>query len=162
MIAGSLLILLGAWLLAVQLVPGLRAWIDVEVTWPLFIVGAGVVLLVIAVLTGIAGLAVPACIVGGIGVVMYWQDATGNWESWSYAWALIPGFVGLGVIVSGLLGGKIRQSVSGGGWLILISLVLFVALGSFFGELNWLGPYWPLFLVGLGLLIMVRGLLPAR
>jgi hypothetical protein len=149
---GLLLILLGAWFLALQLVPGLRGWLNIEVTWPLFVVGTGVLLLILAL----------AFIVGGIGVLLYWQNATGDWVTWSYAWALIPSFVGLGVLVAGLLEGRTRKAVSEGGWLILIGLVLFVVFGSIFGGLNWLGPYWPLLVVGFGLLIMVQGLLRAR
>ena len=38
--------------------------------------------------------------------MLYWQNQTGNWESWAYAWALIPGFVGVGTIVMGLWEGK--------------------------------------------------------
>ena len=107
-------------------------------------------------------MAVPACIVGGIGGLLYWQNATGNWESWAYAWTLIPGFVGVGIVLSGLLGGEIRQSVSGGGWLILISLVLFTIFGSFFGALGIVGDYWPVLLILLGLLILIRSLFRSR
>jgi hypothetical protein len=159
---GLLLIAIGAWFIAVQLVPGLEGWLNLEVTWPLLIVGVGVLLLVIGLVTAVPGMAIPGCIVGGIGGILYWQSLTGNWESWSYIWTLIPGFVGLGVIVSGLLGGRAAKAVREGGWLILISLVLFVVFGSIFGGLGWLGPYWPLLLVALGLLMVVRALLRGR
>jgi len=151
---GLVLVLLGACFLAVQWVPGLWAWFS----WPLVVVGVGVLLLVIGLLTGAAGLAVPACIVGGIGGLLYWQNASGNWESWAYAWTLIPAFVGVGIVLSGLLGGEGRQSVGGGGWLILISLVLFTVFGSFFGALGLVGAYWPVLLIALGLLILVWSL----
>lgn len=156
--AGLVLILLGAWFLAVQWVPGLQTWFS----WPLTIVGVGVLLLIIGLLTGVPAMAVPACIVGGIGGLLYWQNATGNWESWAYAWTLIPGFVGVGIVLSGLLGGEIRQSVSGGGWLVLISLVLFTIFGSFFGALGIVGDYWPVLLILLGLLILIRSLFRPR
>ena len=156
--AGLVLILLGAWFLAVQFVPGLQAWFS----WPLIIVGVGVFLLILGLLTGAPGLAVPACIVGGIGGLLYWQDATGNWESWAYAWTLIPGFVGVGVVFAGLLGGEGRQAVRGGGTLILISLVLFAVFGSFFGALGMVGDYWPVLLIALGLLMLVRPLFRSR
>jgi hypothetical protein len=150
--AGLVLILLGALFLLVQFVPELR----LMVSWPLIIVGVAVFLLVIGLLTRAPGMAVPACIVGGIGGLLYWQNATGNWESWAYAWTLIPGFVGVGIVLSGLFGGETRQAVQGGGWLILISLALFAAFGSFFGALGLMGPYWPVLLIVLGLLILVR------
>ena len=159
---GLLLILVGAWFVAIQLVPGLEAWLNLEVTWPLLIVGVGVLLLVIGLVTAVPSMAVPACIVAGLGGIFYWQSLTGNWESWSYIWTLIPGFVGAGTILSGLLSGQTAKGVREGGWLLLISLVLFVVFGSVFGGLGWLGPYWPLLLVALGLLIVVRALLRAR
>ena len=157
---GLVLILLGALFLAVQLVPGLQDWLE----WPLIIVGIGVLLLIIGLLTGVPDMAIPACIVGGIGGLLYWQNATGNWESWTYAWALIPGFVGVGIVLSGLLSGQVRQAVSGGGTLILISLVMFLIAGSFFGALGLgpLGDYWPALLIALGLLILIQGLFRRR
>ena len=156
--AGLVMILLGAWFLVVQFVPGLQAWF----AWPLIIVGVGVLLLVIGLLTGVPALSVPACIVGGIGGLLYWQDATGNWESWAYAWALIPGFVGVGIVLAGLLGGEGRQAMRGGGTLILISLILFAVFGSFFGALGLAGNYWPALLIALGLLLLVRSLFRPR
>jgi hypothetical protein len=162
LVVGLLLILLGVWFIAVQFVPELRAWMEIEYAWPLIIVGVGVLLLVIGLLTGAPAMAVPACIVGGIGGLLYWQNATGNWESWAYMWTLIPGFVGVGVILSALLGGETRQALSGGAWLILISLVLFAVFGSFLGGLGLLGPYWPVLLIALGLLALLRPLLRSR
>jgi len=156
--AGLVLILLGAWFLVVQFVPGLQVWMDIEYSWPLIIVGVGVLLLVIGLLTRVPTMAVPACIIGGVGGLLYWQNATGNWESWAYAWTLIPGFVGVGIVLSGLLGGEVRQSVRGGGRLILISLVLFAVFGSFFGALGLVGHYWPVLLIGLGLLLLAQSL----
>jgi hypothetical protein len=162
LVGGILLILIGAWFAALQLMPGLRAWFNIEVTWPLFIVAVGFILLVVGLVTASPGLAVPACIVGGLGGLFYWQATTGNWETWSFAWALIPSFVGVGVLLSGVLEGQTAKGVREGGWLILIGIVLFVIFGSVFGELAWLGPYWPLLVVAFGLLLVVQGLLRAR
>ena len=155
---GVVLILLGIVFLVTQWVPGFRVW----ASWPLVIVGVGLALLVIGLVLGAPGMAVPACIVGGIGALLYWQNVTGHWESWAYAWALIPGFVGVGVLLAGLLEGKFRQALGGGGWLILISLVLFAIFGSFLGGLNLLGPYWPVLLIVLGLFILVARLVRRR
>lgn len=160
---GLVLILLGAWFIAVQLVPGLAAYMRLESTWALWVIAVGVLLLVVGLLTAVPAMAIPACIVVGIGGILYWQTTTDQpWETWSYAWALIPGFVGVGTILSGMLSGRTSKAVISGGWLILVSLVLFVVFGSLFGGLGWLGPYWPLLLVAFGLLIVVRALLRRR
>ncbi len=155
---GIVLIVLGAWFLAVQLVPGLSDIVNVRFGWPLILVGLGLVFMIAAVAGGTPGLAVPACVVGGIGALLYWQNATGNWESWAYAWTLIPGFVGVGTILMGLLGRGNRGALAGGVWLVVISLVLFAVLGSFLGGLDLLGPYWPVLLIALGVVLLMRSL----
>lgn len=67
-------------------------------------------LFVIGLLTGEPDMAIPACIVGGIGGILYFQ-AIGvlTWQSWAYMWTLIPGFVGLGLLIAGLLNWKRKQ-----------------------------------------------------
>lgn len=157
LIGGMVLILFGALFLILQLIPGLYVWFS----WPWIIIGVGVFLLVIGSATGEPDMAIPACIVGGIGALLYYQDLTGDWDSWAYAWTLMPGFVGLGIFLSGLLGGK-RESLREGGWLILISLGLFAAFGSFFGAIGLVGDYWPVLLILLGLLLLIRPLLRSR
>lgn len=107
-------------------------------------------------------MAVPACVVGGIGGLLYWQNTTGNWQSWAYAWTPIPGFVGVGIIMAAALGEGGRQAVSGGLWLAFISLMLFTIFGSFFGAFGFLGDYWPALLILVGLLILVQNLFRRR
>ena len=156
--AGVLLILLGLMFLSFQLMPAMWSWLVIEVSWPLIVVAVGVFLLVFGLIVGAPGMAVPATIVTGIGGILYWQNLTGNWESWSYIWALIPGFVGIGIILSALFGaGNLREALESGGWLLLISLVMFAIFGSFLGGLALLGAYWPVLLIVLGLLLFVRG-----
>jgi hypothetical protein len=157
---GLVLILIGVLVFVAQAVPNWDTWF----AWPLYIVGVGVILLAIGLLMRVPALAVPACIVGGIGGLLYYQNATDNWESWAYAWALIPGFVGVGVVVAGLLGGELRRALREGGQLILVSLVMFLAFGSFFGLLGMgpLGRYWPALLIVLGVLILFNRLIFRR
>jgi len=155
---GLLLILLGAAFLAAQYIPAVRSWFETKDSWPLIIIGIGVLLLVLALALRTPPLAVPGCIVAGIGCMLFYQNATGNWESWAYAWTLIPGFVGLGVILSGLLEGQPVRSLTAGVWMILISLVAFVIFGSFLG-MGRFSAYWPVLLVLGGLLILGQTLL---
>jgi hypothetical protein len=155
LVAGLVLIVVGAVLLAVRFVPGLQGF---GFHWPLMIIGIGLFLFLLGLATKTPGLAIPACIVGGIGGLLYWQVITGRWGSWSYAWALIPGFVGVGMIVAGLLESKEKRGelFRGGGMLVLISLILFAIFGSFLGGFFGLGQYWPLLLVLLGLVLLVQ------
>lgn len=158
---GILLILLGAWFLAVQFIPGLGAWFHIQFEWPLIVIGVGLLLLVLGLLVGAPEMAVPACIVGGIGCILYYQNLTGRWESWAYLWTLIPGFVGLGILISALLKGQ-RRELGSGAWLVFISLVLFAIFGSFFGSLGLFGQYWPVLLIFLGLLLLIRTFIQNR
>ncbi len=154
-----ILILLGAWFLVVQLVPGLDAFAFTRNTWPLAIVAVGALLGIFGLVMGVPELIVPACIVAGIGGLMYWQNLTDNWASWAYAWTLIPGFVGVGIFLSSLLRGRVREAALGGGWLILISAILFLIFGSFLGGPVLLGAYWPVLLILLGVIFLAQSFL---
>lgn len=158
LVGGLFLILLGLLFLAGQLIPNLWAWAD-GFSWPLIVVAVGVGLLIIGLLAREPGMAVPACIVGGIGLLLFWQNRTGNWGSWAYAWSLIPGFVGIGMIVAGLWAGK-GSDVRGGLWLVLISAIMFGVFGAllgglFGGGLGFIGKWWPLALILLGVLSLI-------
>ncbi len=152
---GTVLILLGIFFLVTRFVPGILS----TFSWPLIIIGVGALFLVLALLTWTPGLAVPACIIGGIGGLLYWQNLSGAWWTWSYVWALIPGFVGVGVVVNELLEGRPLKALVEGGWPILISLFLFFLFGSFFGGLPMWGPWWAVVLIAIGVLVILRPLL---
>ncbi|MGE5141407.1 MAG: hypothetical protein ACM3JD_18210 [Rudaea sp.] len=157
------LILLGLWFLAVQLLPPLQSFNVRGENWPLAVVIAGAVFAVIALASWTPGLMVPAFIIGGLGALFYWQNRTDNWASWAYAWALIPGFVGLGVLASELMKGRIREAIVGGGWLILISATLFLIFGSLLGGgAVPFGAYWPVLLILMGLLALVEAFFGRR
>ena len=129
--AGLLLIVIGGVLLVDQFIP---EW-DIEVSWPWIIIAVGVGLLMLGMLTGAPAMAVPACIVGGIGGILLYQDVSGNWSSWSYLWTLIPGFAGVGTILAGLLRGDLRGALGEGTQSIIFSAVAFaLAIGGRFPD----------------------------
>ena len=72
--------------------------------WPLLLIGIGGLFLFAAMHHRIGGLAIPGAIVGGLGVLLGWQALTGDWASWFYTWPLVPGLVGLGLIIAHMLG----------------------------------------------------------
>ena len=158
-ILGMLLILAGAWFLAEQFYPALRFWNALTWSWPWILIGAGGLLLLIGLLLGSTGMAVPAAILAGIGGILYYQNQTGDWGSWMFLWTLIPGFVGVGILLSDLLAGKLRQGVRNGGPLILISLILFAVFGASLGRLGLLLTYWPVLLILIGVWFVLQPLL---
>jgi hypothetical protein len=162
MASGLVLIMLGAIFLAFQLVPSLKNLVNLQFTWPMMVVLVGFGLFILGLFTRAPGMAVPAVIVAGIGGILYYQNITNDWGSWAYLWTLIPGFGGLGTLLAGVLGLDARRSIQAGAWQIFISLVLFFVFGSFLGGLNLFGAYWPLLLVLLGLLILIRPLVKRK
>ena len=154
-IGGLILIFMGLLFLLLQASPEIAAQFNLELHWPLVIVTVGLLFLIGAVL-GTASLAVPGMIIGGIGVLLYFQNLTGNWASWAYAWALIPGFVGLGVILMGLLDREQRSSIRGGITLVVISLILFAVFGGFLAGFGILQKFWPVLLILVGIMILLR------
>jgi hypothetical protein len=153
-VGGSLLILVGGLLFAGQVFPDYMPDFWEIISWPWFIIGIGLFLFALGAAIGEPGLAVPATIVGGIGGILAYQWFTGNFESWSYLWALIPGFVGLGIMLMSLMGGG--GSVKDGATLLFISFILLAIFGSFFGAIGLAGQYWPVLLIALGVVLMVR------
>ena len=156
-VTGILLIVLGIFFFALQTVPALGRF--VQLSWPVLIVAAGVGLLVLALIVRVAGLAVPAAIITGVGGLLYYQNATGDWASWAYAWTLLPAFVGVGLILSGVLSGNSRGGFSSGLTLLIISAVLFAIFSSFLGGSTSLLQYWPIILILIGLAVIIRAIL---
>mgnify|MGYP001125493702 CR=1 FL=1 len=155
-IVGVLMILAGILFLSFQLVPGLAERINFQLLWPLFIVGLGGVFLLLGLVAS-PPLAVPGSVVAGVGGILFYQNISGNWGSWAYIWALIPGFVGIGMILMSLREGK-SSGVGEGVRLLGISLVMYLAFAAFFGGLGFLGQYWPVLLILLGVVVLVRNL----
>jgi hypothetical protein len=155
---GLLLVALGAVFLLAQT----TGWLGLGWRlWPLLLVLGGAAFLLPLLVwpdkrQELAGLAVPGVILSGNGLLMLYQSLTGRWESWSYAWALEPIFVALGLLALYLLTNRPRgllvaTTIVGG-----IGLVLFVIFSTAFGGImRFVGP---LLLIAVGLLVLLGGL----
>ncbi|MDO8753083.1 MAG: hypothetical protein Q7J80_04240 [Anaerolineales bacterium] len=108
---------------------------------------------------GQPGLAIPAAIVAGLGGIFYYQETANDYGSWSYMWALIPGFVGVGSVLAGLLGENTAHNIKRGLNLMVISAVLFLVFSSFLGGWALLGNFGPaILLILLGVWVLGSGL----
>ena len=154
-IGGAILILVGAIFLLLQLFPNVAARIDFDQQWPLIVVAIGILFLLSAIL-GTPPLAIPGSVVTGIGLMLYYQNWSDNWASWAFSWTLIPGFVGVGLILMGILSRQHRKTIREGGRLILISAALFVIFGAFFNGLGGIGQFWPVVLILAGVWLLWR------
>ena len=153
-VGGAILILVGAVLFAAQVLPDFMPDFWEIFSWPWIVIGIGLVLFVLGAAVGEPGMAVPATIMTGLGGILAYQWYTGDWQSWSYIWTLIPGFVGIGIILMSLLGGD--ASLKDGTTLMFISFIMLAVFGSFFGAVGMAGRYWPVLLILLGVVLMVR------
>ena len=153
-VGGAILILVGAVLFAAQVLPDFMPDFWEIFSWPWIVIGIGLVLFILGAAVGEPGMAVPATIMSGLGGILAYQWYTGDWQSWSYIWTLIPGFVGIGIILMSLLGGN--ASLKDGTTLMFISFIMLAVFGSFFGAVGMAGRYWPVLLILLGVVLMVR------
>jgi len=113
------------------------------------------------------GLVIAGTITTTVGLVLLYQDQTGHWESWAYAWALVgPAASGLGLIIWGLRSGS-PSDVRNGTWSLLGGLAFFLVGYLFFeGVIGISGeklplPDWvlPAVVIAIGVVILGRGLM---
>lgn len=151
---GIILIVFGLFLLASKIVPGLKQIAD----WPWIVMGVGILFLLFAFISRNGSLAVPGSIVSGIGAILFYQNMSGNWESWSFAWTLIPGFVGIGIGLSSLISpSERRDGLSASLFLIALSMIMFVVFGGN-QILGWnLQFLWPAAIIFIGLYLLIKG-----
>ena len=152
------LIGLGAWQLAINISPDFRNLVYSQQYWPLNILGVGAFLALVAIITWSPGWFVPACIIAGIGGLLYYQNMTGDWSSWSWTWTLIPGFVAVGLLLLGVATWK-RGPVIAAGWTLFASMLLFGIFGSTLGGLSAAGTAGAAAVILLGLMFLASPLL---
>jgi hypothetical protein len=132
--------------------------------WPLLVIVPGLVLLAAALVPspprGI-GFAIAGAIVTTVGTLLMYQSRTGHWESWAYAWALIPLAAGLALIAYGLFS-RSSSMVRGGAWMAGIAALL-LAIGAWFFEGVFAGrvrpeliEWWPIAIVVVGVVLVLR------
>ena len=161
---GAILVIVGAILLGGQVLDiGLG-----DLGWPLIIVAVGVALLLIGlVVVNESGMVVGGTVVTTVGLVLLYQNQTGHWESWAYAWALVgPAASGLGLALWGVRSGD-SKDVRNGFWGFLGGLAFFAVGYLFFegvigisGERLALDDWvLPAVVIGIGVVILIRGLM---
>jgi hypothetical protein len=152
--AGVVAILLGVLVIVGGfLPPGSRV-----VAWPLIIVGVGAGILLTGAGTSAVGLVIPGTIVLGIGCLLYVQNLAGWWESWAYAWALIPGFTGLGLLAFARFGRAGAGVMTAARVLLAVSAVLFLVFAAALGRHTWSWIVLGAGLVAAGVVLVLRAL----
>lgn len=168
MVTGNLLGMGGAktrrvsWLwLITGLAFTLLSWLwytsSVSYSWAWIILGTGLQFLIVSLLSRVSGLAIPGTIIAVIGGLLYWQNATDNWESWSFTWPLVLLGVGLSFVLAYLFGLRSKALFIVGLYFVFISTVFFFIFGAFFAR-DWaLMTYWPVIFILLGGGLLLQG-----
>jgi hypothetical protein len=168
LVSGSILIAFGVLALLGKIF-NVNFW---STFWPFFIIGFGLLFFVGMFAGGrsVSGLAIPGAIFTAIGLMLFYQNISNHWESWSYGWTVILMAVGAGIFIMGLWGQNENQRAAGLR-VLRIGLILFIIFGAFFeliftsGRAFGLrGIFFPVALILLGayLVFMRSGLLKSR
>ncbi|MDQ6709251.1 MAG: hypothetical protein M3Z11_01700 [Candidatus Dormibacteraeota bacterium] len=165
-VLGGLLILVGAVLLL-----GRVTSIDLgRYGWPLFVILPGVLILMLASSNRGAiseGLAIMGSLLTVTGLILLYQNSTGRFESWAYAWPLLmPGAVGAGMVLYGWRVGR-RGNIRIGVRMIAVAVAL-VVVGAIFFELvlgiggftlgPWSGVLLSVLVMAAGVAVLLRNL----
>src|SRR5512142_924314 len=83
--------------------------------WPFIVIGFGALFFIAMFMGGrsAAAFAIPGSIIGGIGLILLFENITRQWELMSYFWTLIVMFVGIGIYIMGWYSGDANQRQAG-------------------------------------------------
>lgn len=140
--------------------------------WPFFIIVPGLAFFYFMLQGGknTAPLAIPGSIITMTGLLLFYQNLTNHWESWSYAWALIvPTSLGIGFYITGIYGENEPMRHTGQGF-IKVGLIMLIVGGMFFEMILGISGarpnrvIWPALLIIVGIYMVVNelGLIPSR
>ena len=136
--------------------------------WPFFVILTGAAFFVGMRAGGqrLSGLAIPGSVISMIGLILLVQNTFHQWQTWSYAWALIVVSVGIGLVIHSSYGNTARRGARRAGlYLVRLGLILFLAFGIFFellffllGEHHASAIFWSVALIAVGFyIIFARG-----
>ena len=129
-ISGIPVLTTGGILLFASLFDRWNVW---ELAWPLEVLGLAVGFALAAIFMRVAGLAIPAMIIGVNGLMLAFCNLTGLWGSWAILWPIEPLSIGLGLLILGVvkrssgtkLAGLILTGIAGGGFFIASFISMF-------------------------------------
>ena len=101
--------------------------------WPLFVIAPGVALIALATSFDWHSIRVAAAgaVITGAGVILAVQNVSDYYQSWAYAWALLPAFAGAAIWMIGLRQRDASAQATGRG-LMQSGGVMFIVLAALF------------------------------
>jgi peptidoglycan/LPS O-acetylase OafA/YrhL len=163
----------GGQLLAVTLIVGgalllvfrLLGWRISDHFWPFFVIVPGLALLAVAATASgreSRSLAVGGAVVAGAGLILFVQSLTDYFQSWAYAWTLLPAFAGAALLFIGRRDSDAAGATVGlrlmqwGGATFVVFAVVFEGL-IFNSGLVEGGLVLPIVLIAVGVFVLFRG-----
>jgi hypothetical protein len=139
--------------------------------WPLFVIIPGLTLLIVGFVSLGTGAAIPGGILTMVGLVLAYQNSSGNWASWVYVWPLVaPGGVGVGLFLQGMRDRNPALIKQGRSLLLIAFLIFMIGFVFFESILHMTGTDYGLFgkaalpflLVVIGVGLLIRSLQRSR
>lgn len=128
-VLGALLVVFGVVFLAQQLAGEALG----DQWWPFLVMAPGLALLAVGLIVPNAGMIIGGSVVTTIALVLLYQNTTGLWATWAYAWALVGPFAsGVGSMIGGWRTDN-QTMVRAGARTAGVGLILFV-IGYLFFE----------------------------
>ncbi|HEY3196168.1 MAG TPA: hypothetical protein VGK42_13115 [Candidatus Dormibacteraeota bacterium] len=164
---GVVLVVIGLFFLVVRV-------LDVDLSsygWPLFIIIPGLTLIVVGFVSLGTGALIPGGIITMTGLILAYQNSTGDWPSWAYAWPLVaPGGVGLGMYLQGLRTRDVEALKQGRTLMFIAFLIFMIGFVIFETILNisgidygWFGKAaLPALLIVIGVILLMRSIQRSR
>ncbi len=168
---GAILILLGVFFLFTQFLGVVFGVHLGHYFWPFFVIVPGMALFTLGVMgrtNAGEALAMLGAAVTMTGVILFFQNLTGLWASWAYAWALIaPASLGIGQWAYGAAKGDSTARRSGLR-LASVGFVIFLVAGAFFELIIGVSGFglgrwgWSLLLILAGVVLLLRAVFAGR
>jgi hypothetical protein len=161
LVVGVVLICLGALSLMERLFKGTGFWGWV---WPIMIMAFGALFFIGMFIFGksYGWMAIPGSIIAVNGLMLFLQNLTGRWETWSYSWTIILISVGLGIFIMGAWEGS-ESRKKAGKKVMEIGFILFIIFGAFFEIIfsfgvseGWRSYMFPIALLALGAYLVLK------
>lgn len=165
---GILLIAFGGLSLVAEITRGLMLWripLGWQGLWPFIVLIAGLAFWLPLLVwwkkrQKLVGLVVPGTIIVFNGLLLFYQNVTGNWESWAYVWTLEPVAVGLSLLMLYALWERSPALLTAAAIVGGVGLALFLIFASIFG--GWIQFLGPVVLIVIGLLLLIHSVLNRR
>jgi hypothetical protein len=121
--------------------------------WTMVLTGSGLLFILPGLKRSFRKFFIPGFILTGLGLILSYQRLSGDWASWSYIWALIPGLSGLGILASEGNNHKVQLA---GKIILWISTVFFLVFAVSFAHAWQFYRYWPIVLIVMGLIQLTK------